>query len=447
MEQLKTIIATTKDITTGIMKSFTSSSHGGVVLDNYAKLKQILFTAQPLLINLFREVFEQRHGLRWQGQDAIQIILNAPQLKLNQQQKEMIQTKALSEWDVTLLAAVLIFGDLNLNEPQRQAVLSIRDVRNAVSHSAQDRIEDSEYHKYFEALSSAFKTIPGGTEFDLHSLVILPNLVEAPFDHTDMSYSARKIIHKEILSGKYPKHRFIEIHYFCSPQDLEILDMAEEPKWGFRNVDSVSPEIHVRYASELRSLMGIVNSGEDTSEYFRRVVMYYGENGDVLNYCIYHCSRTLSFNLGDVLYNLVSVPRDIYVSDEWVQIEIASCIKTYNGDRNDFNSLNSHLMNSGVDMENYPIEEAEIWKAQEFLRRKCRKMRIVNENMTSYGLKHLAEDWDEYHENVNYVSNSSMKIALLSLGYRIKTVSYQNQNVFSNVFTSARRRGPRIKFP
>jgi hypothetical protein len=75
-------------------------------------------------------------------------------------------------------------------------------------------------------------------------------------------------------------------------------------------------------------------------------------------------------------------------------------------------------------------ERSEIDSCKEWIELYCKKRKTFNRNMSSYELKHIVEDYSEYHKERNYVSNGAFIQAATELGYEYKPCHSGSPNAY-----------------
>jgi len=114
---------------------------------------------------------------------------------------------------------------------------------------------------------------------------------------------------------------------------------------------------------------------------------------------------------------------NIYLSDAEAKKCLESCLAPFTGDRRNYHAIACELALRGVDMQGFDemteSHQQMIMKAEEWLRRCCRTARVLSDQ-NSYQFKHRCEKWrEDSNDQINYVHESAMKIALVAKGFRV----------------------------
>lgn len=95
---------------------------------------------------------------------------------------------------------------------------------------------------------------------------------------------------------------------------------------------------------------------------------------------------------------------------------------------------NLHITDIGLsDREGEPPSRAEIIHCELWIKQFCAIQKGINKKINSYGLKHLAENWNSgLPENCKYVSSGAFIQAAVNLGYNYARIG-NSQNALFNM--------------
>ena len=116
----------------------------------YFRLVFLTRIATKRLQQIFTDRYEQSKGLCWHSSQAKAFLDSEQGVKLTKDQKSTIKRKLPEEWDISLIAAILLNSSL-LNDAQiKKHIQQLKKIRNAIAHNVTMSVSVDDFSKNWQ---------------------------------------------------------------------------------------------------------------------------------------------------------------------------------------------------------------------------------------------------------------------------------------------------------